>query len=385
MASDDDIEFDFFEDEGATTEAPAPRTLLPRRAGAPGRTRQRLGPPRGAAPLVRLLLLVGFVVFLVLAFALLIQSCASASKHDSYAHYMDSVGKIATQSSANGKSLMTVLTTPGLSVAQIELRLKGIAGQEQQNVTAAANLNPPGPLRDENQHLVEALELRVSGVDGLATTFQKTSKSTDTTTDSVVLAADAERLIASDVVWDDLFMTLARQQLERDNVTGVAVPESHFVASADLLAAPSHFMALILQRVRGVATSGAVTGTHGDQLVSVTAQPGGQVLSPTTLTTVTATTTLAFDVVVQDSGGSQEVQIPVTLTIDRPQGQGGPITKTQSIDVINPGESKTLTFGNLGQVPFASQVTVTVDVASVPGETNVANNSATYQVIFSLP
>ena len=118
-------------------------------------------------------------------------------------------------------------------------------------------------------------------------------------------------------------------------------------------------------------------------LVSVTAQPGGQVLSPTTLTTVTATTTLAFDVVVQDSGGSQEVQIPVTLTIDRPQGQGGPITKTQSIDVINPGESKTLTFGNLGQVPFASQVTV--DVASVPGETNVANNSATYQVIFSLP
>ena len=73
------------------------------------------------------------------------------------------------------------------------------------------------------------------------------------------------------------------------------------------------------------------------------------------------------------------------LTIDRPQGQGGPITKTQSIDVINPGESKTLTFGNLGQVPFASQVTVTVDVASVPGETNVANNSATYQVIFSLP
>jgi hypothetical protein len=28
---------------------------------------------------------------------------------------------------------------------------------------------------------------------------------------------------------------------------------------------------------------------------------------------------------------------------------------------------------------------VTVDVAKVPGEVNVANNHATYQVIFSLP
>lgn len=384
MNREDDIEFDFFEDEAPTTEAPSPRVRLPRRPGVQGRPRQRLGPPRGAAPVMRLLLLVGFVVFLVLVFALLIQSCASASKHDAYAHYMDNVGKIATQSSANGKSLMTVLTTPGLSVAQIDLRLKGIAGQEQQNVNAAVNLNAPGPLRDENQHLVEALQLRVNGVQDLATSFQKTARSTDTTGDSVVLADQAERLIASDVVWDDLFKAFALQQLERDNVTGVAVPESHFVTSTDLLNAPPHFMSLILQRIRGAAT-GVVTGVHGDQLVSVTAQPGGQVLSTTTLTTVTATTTLAFDVVVTDSGSSQEVHVPVTLTIDRPQAQGGPITKTQTIDVINPNESKTLTFSNLGQVPFASQTTITVDVATVPGEVNKLNNTGAYQVIFSLP
>jgi hypothetical protein len=331
---------------------------------------------------MRLLLLVSFVVFLVLVFALLVQSCASASKHDSYTHYMDNVGKIATQSTTNGKSLMTVLTTPGLSVAQIEIRLRGIAGQEQQNVAAAVNLNPPGPLRDENQHLVEALELRVSGVQGLATSFQKTAKSTDTSSDAAVLADQAQRLIASDVVWDDLFKALAVQQLQHDGVTGVAVPESHFVASPDLLSAPSHFMALILERVRGAATS-APTGLHGTNIGVVTAQPGGEVLL-STLTTVTATTTLAFEVTVHNGGDSQEVQIPVTLTI-APAPQGGPITKTQTIDVINPGEDKTLTFSNLGQVPFASQTNVTVDVATVPGETNKSNNSTSYPVIFSLP
>ncbi len=51
--------------------------------------------------------------------------------------------------------------------------------------------------------------------------------------------------------------------------------------------------------------------------MSVKAQPGGQTLIAGTLNTVTATTTLAFDVTVQDSGDFQEVHIPVTLTIDR--------------------------------------------------------------------
>jgi len=44
-----------------------------------------------------------------------------------------------------------------------------------------------------------------------------------------------------------------------------------------------------------------------------------------------------------------------------------------------------VTFTNLGEVPFASQTTVKVDVATVPGEVKKDNNSAQYPVIFSLP
>jgi hypothetical protein len=381
MSAEDDIEFDFFEDEPATSESPSPRVRLPRRRSR--EPREGAGPPRGAAPLLRLLALVVFVVFLVLVFALLIESCSNASRHDAYAKYMDKIGNLAAQSTANGKSLATVLTTPALSVNQIETRLRGIADQEQQNVAAAESLNPPGRLRDENQHVVEALQLRVNGVQGLAATFQKTAKSKDTTKDSALLADQAERLTASDVVWDDLFLALARQQLEHDGVSGVLVPESRFVSSPDLMNARS--MALVLQRIRGAATGGTPTGLHGTNIGSVTAEPGGQVLSSSTLTTVTATTDLAFSVTVHNGGDSQEVQIAVTLTIDRPQAQGGPITKTQKLDVINPGEDKSLVFKNLGQVPFASQTTVKVDVATVPGEVNKTNNSASYPVIFSLP
>jgi hypothetical protein len=375
---DGDIEFDFFDDEPVTRESqPVTRVRQP---AAPRRyDRPPLGPPHGLAPILRLLGLVVVVVVLLLVFVLLVQSCAGSSRRDAYAGYMSRVSAIASASSANGTSVSTVLTTPGLKLADIEAKLGGIAEQERQNVHAAQNLNAPGPLRDENAHLVEALQFRVSGIEGLAATFKSTSRSSDTAADAALLAVQADRLLASDVVWDDLFRAPALSRMTADGITGVRVPESHFISS-DLLTVRS--MSLVLQRIRGASTGGVVTGLHGTDLVSVKALPGGQVLAVGSLNTVTATTDLAFAVTVNDSGNFQEVQIPVTLTIEK---SGGPIVQTQTIQLINPSEQKVVTFTNLGSVPFATQTTVKIDVKPVPGEVNIANNSAQYPVIFSLP
>jgi hypothetical protein len=378
---DDDIEFDFFEDEPATSET-QPRMRLPRRGGSGGNgaPRRSLGPPRGGAPLLRLVGLVVIAVVLVLVFGLLIESCASKSKHDAYASYMADVQKVAAQSTANGKALATALTTPGLSAVQIESKLRGIAEQERQNVRRAQELDPPGRLRVEHAHLVDALGLRVSGLVGLADAFKKTATSTNPD-DAALLAAQANRLLASDIIWEDLFRALALAQLQSDGVSGVNVPDSNVVSNTELVTEKS--MELVLQRIRGASTGGSPTGIHGTNIVSVKAQPGDQTLTSGQLNTVTATTELAFDVTVEDSGESQEVGIPVTLTIE--QGTGKPIVKTAEIDLINPGEQVTVTFDGLGEVRFATQTTLKVDVAPVLGEANKDNNSAQYSVIFSLP
>src|SRR5205823_9600613 len=140
-------------------------------------------------------------------------------------------------------------------------------------------------------------------------------------------------------------------------------------------------MSQVLRRLRGASTGGTPTGLHGTNIVSVKALPDGQELSVTSENTVTATTNLAFAVTIADSGDSQEVQIKVTLTIEK---SGGPIVKTKTIDLINPGDEKTVTFTQLGQVPFAQKTNVKVDVQPVPGEKTTSNNSGTYPVIFSL-
>ena len=47
----------------------------------------------------------------------------------------------------------------------------------------------------------------------------------------------------------------------------------------------------------------------------------------------------------------------------------------------------TVSFGNLKLPPsaFGANATVRVEVGKVPGETNLANNRASYLVFFSLP
>jgi hypothetical protein len=377
---DDDIEFDFFEDEPATTEAQSPsRVRLPRRGGrGSGGMRRPAGPPRGLTPLLRLLALIAIVVAVLVFFGLVIQSCASTSKHDSYKHYFDKVSTIAHSSEEDGTAVASALTTPGAKVNDLVDRLNGIASQERQNVTEAQHLDPPGRLRSENQQLIEALQLRVSGVQGLAATFQQTSGS-KASGDAALLSEQADRLLASDVVWDDLFKDPSTAVLQKQGVSGVAPPDSNFVSNRDF--ATERSMSLVLQRLRGASTGGTPTGAHGTNLVSVKANPGGTPLSSDQENTVVATTDLAFAVTIHDGGDSQEVGIKVTLTIQKPQGA---IVKTKTLDVINPGQDKTITFGDLGQVPFAQKTTLSVDVAAVPHEQTTSNNKATYSVIFSL-
>jgi hypothetical protein len=374
---DDDIEFDFFDDEPKTTEAQSPRVRLPRRGGG-SRARGPVGPARGMTPLLRLGGAVVVLIVLLVIFGLAIQSCAATSKSAADKSYMDDVAKIAHSSQDDGTAVANALTTPGKKASEIASTLSGIAQQEQQNVAQAGRLDPPGPLRPENQQLIEALRLRVSGVQGMAAALTQVSGS-KSTADASVLAAQGDRLLASDVVWSDLFQAPARAKEHAEGVTGAPPPDSKFVENRTLVTESS--MTLLLQRLTGTTTSGGKpTGLHGTNLVSVKANPGDQTLSPSTENTVTATTDLAFVVTIEDSGDSQEVGIKVTLTIQ----QTPAIVRTETIKVINPGQQKSVTFTNLGQVKFAQKEQVNVDVAPVPGEVKTDNNKASYPVIFSL-
>jgi len=378
---DDELEFDFF-DEPATKESQAPsaRTRLPRRGGRGTGMRRPTGPPRGMTPILRLLAAIAALVALFVVFGLLIQSCASTSKHDSYSNYMGDVAKIARGSQEDGAAVANALTSAS-KASSISSTLRGIADQERQNVKQAQSLDPPGPLRPENDQLIEALQLRISGVDNLAKAIEELAPK-KTTGETAILEAQADRLLASDVVWSDLFQGPAKTVMSNEGVKGVVAPDSTFVANRQLFSETS--LNLMLSRLRGASTGGQVSGLHGTNIVGTTAQPGNHTLSTSAENTITATPSLAFAVTVEDSGDAQEVNIVVTMTLKK-DGGGKAIVQTKKISVINPGQKKVVSFTGINTSGyFAVKSHLDIDVKPVAGETRVDNNRASYPVIFSL-
>ena len=378
------LDFDFFEDEPPTQETSRTERLIPRR-GPRGPER----PPRTPTNLTPLLRLIGLIAFAILIIVLLVfwvQSCREAGKEKTYKSYMTKVSDVARASQQVGRGLSQALVGQGLKEAQVEQRIAGLSRQEQLDVQRAREITPPGTLRDEHQALIQALQFRVSGLNGLANALAATANTKDTTRAGAILAAQMQRLLASDVIYEDSFKSPSEAELKRQGVTGTSetggplVPDSNFLQSADIVTPTS--MVTVLSKIRGGTVTPSTGGLRGTNLVSVKVLPQGVELSTSTQTTVVVRTNMTFQVVIEDSGDSQEANIPVTLRIVQ---SGSPdIVKHATIGFISPGEQKTINFTNFTTPSFSKPAVVKVEVQPVDGESKTDNNSADYPVIFSV-
>ncbi len=374
---DSDIEFDFF-DEQETGESP-PSPDRPQSQRAPGGP-----PPRRPSdhahipPTARLIGLIVFGILIVVLLVLWVQSCSGTSKKSSYENYLTSVRHLAVTSNGFGKSLADSIATPGIKAGVLASRLDTLAQQQQDDVRNAKNVKAPAGLAAAQASVVEALQFRVAGLHGLASALRAGAGSTNVASTAVALAARTQRLVAGDVIWEDLFRQPVKQAIAQQHITGLVVPVSRFLPDSGYDS--QTFWTPVVERLNGNGTSGGTSGLVGTELVGTTALPGGKSLDPNNLTTVRASTNLGFVVSVKNSGDVQVVKVQVTITLQQPPK---PITATVTIPLINPGETKTATFKNLPSVNFVTRTMLKVDVQPVTGETHISNNSASYPVIFS--
>ncbi|MCZ7589397.1 MAG: hypothetical protein M5U27_11225 [Gaiella sp.] len=251
--------------------------------------------------------------------------------------------------------------------------------RQQLDVERARDLDPPGPLTPAHAHAVEALGLRVAGLEGMLATFRATKSTDDQAAAGEQLASWGQRLQASDVIWKDLFQGTAQATMAAEGVEGLTAPASVFVENPDLYTARS--MSSIWQRVHGASTGGTPSGLHGSALAYTKVLPQGTQLSTTTETKITTSVDTGFEVGVTNSGEFQEVGVQVKLTIP---AQPTPIVKTGTVDVIDPGETKPVTFKDFPDFPYQENTTVQVSIEPVDGETKTDNNTAEYPVVFAI-
>jgi hypothetical protein len=297
---------------------------------------------------------------------------------------MSQVKKVGDDSQQVGTLLTALLNQAGAKLPAIETGIDGLAARQSQDVAKAEDINPPGALRTEHQAVITALQLRESGLRGLEQAFRQTAKLDNATEAATLLSDQANRFVASDVVWDDLFKDPATAELRQRDVRGVAVPDSNFLADHNLASIAQ--LRPVWKRIHGTTVGISKDARRGNGIVSVTALPEGKELATTdetsTPTLVKASTRLAFKVAVKNSGDVQEVQVPVTLTIKKPDGD--PIVKSSTIASINSGTTVNVTFAVPDStVPIGPSTTITVEVKPVENEANVDNNSFDYPVAFT--
>ena len=367
-----DIEFDFF-DESPTAESESRK-----KDGPPGRRPKlptRPPSPPGGAQLYRLGLLIAGAILLAVILILVVNNCRGDRKQSAYEDYMGDVSGVASESAEIGRQLNNRLTTPGIRLEQLRSDVEGLQEQQDQILRRTEELSPPGPLVEQQEALVETMQFRVNGLAGIARGLQLVAQTEDPQESGANLANQAQRLVASDVVYADAFRAASQSVLEQQDVTNVAVPASVFVQNPEF-GSPAFWT----QSVRRLTQGPEAGGIRGNGIVAVRVQPGGQELVQGEDNTVEQSADLAFDVLVENSGESQETQVQVTLIVR----QDPQIRKELAIDVINPGETKTVTFTGFENLEFSAQTTLQVQVEPVEGERNTNNNTVEYPIIFTL-
>jgi hypothetical protein len=380
-------DLEFFE-EPATQEAPGGRPrrrVRPTRGGGPKGPAQ---PPHGTVALARLAGLVALAIAVVIGLVFWVDSCQGQSRHDEYASYMTDIKPIAQNSAASLSEYQKAVTSPKLTLADLQTKLGLWSRQQQEYYDQALRLVPPAPLQAAHQEVLTTLQLRAIGLAGLANTIAESGGTKLADQVAPQLAKQAQALSASDLVWAQLFKLPATDTLKRLGITNVIAPASQIVTNPELITAHSFGEVYGgLSSSSGSTSGGAVSGNHGSQLVGTTAVSSGQskTLSPSSPTTVDVSADLAFKVTFQNIGDFPERDIVVTLTVNVFSKQVA--TKKQTVTSMASKETKTLSFTNLQLPPsaFGANATVNVVVGKVPGEDLLTNNRASYPVFFSLP
>jgi hypothetical protein len=378
---EDILDFDFFgEDEPTSWDEPSEPPPGPPRDRPPRGPRRRIRPPGNSTPLLRLVALISLAILIVVLLVVWVEGCATDRKRERYSDYMTQVAGVGNRSAKLGQELETTLTTPALKLEDLDAKLNGYVQSAENQVEQAEEIDAPGPLHNAHEGAIEALVYRANGLRGLKTSFQETADAAESTVAGEQLAAHMDRLLASDVIWVDSFKARAEEVVSSEDVVVTPEPPTSEFVTADELTTPES-MAAIWQRIQGAADGGTPAGSHGSGISYVKVLPSGTTLSTDGEEEILVTDQLAFEVGVEDTGDSQEVGIVVTLTIPK---DTGPIVMEKTIPIIEPGEIVPVRFDIGSEIPPFDQVSVKVDVDPVQGETNTANNTYEYPVIFSL-
>ena len=373
----------FDEDDEPPRRQAAARPARPRPSARPPRQgsaadRQTLLIRRGAA-------LVGGILFLLLA-VIALRGCLAAQHEDALQSYNSELGSIIRESDQQvGRPFFELLGSGNESAQDLQTAISGYRVTAEQQLDQAESLDVPDDMAAAQESALIALEFRANGIAGIAERIRPALGDQGEQADQAVagIAGQMQSFLASDVTIQGRVAPLIKSVLDKEEIGGQQIANTERFLQ-DLAWLDEGTVADRLGAQGGGGATGTTDetpapGLHGTGLVSVGA--GGITLQPGAANTLPAATT-DFTVVFANQGENDEFDVRVELRIEPTEGTGGAITARRTVDEIAQGEQAEVTLTLERQPPAGEAVTISVDVAPVPGERTTDNNSQEYTAIF---
>ena len=176
----------------------------------------------------------------MIAAALLVRGCLDARKERAFEDYVQEASSLVAESSQEGEALFELLEDPSdLTAVDVQNTLNGLSVDAERLVERAGAADPPDELADAQGLIVQMLELRRDGLEGISRDIPAALG--DEQRDEAIegIAAEMQSLLASDVIYADqaapaIGETLAREELAAE-VEGL--PDGAFLPGIEWLQA----------------------------------------------------------------------------------------------------------------------------------------------------
>jgi CARDB len=340
-------------------------------ANRAARRQRRPRRPERQQILLRRGLALGGGLLLLILIVLGVKGCLDARAHRALSDYARNVSQIVTETEQTSKSFFGKLSNPGsLSVTEFVTEVNAERSAMDNYAGRVDGLSAPGDMSHAQNALELVYELRSSAMDEIAEQMSTALGDVGAEKATAKIAKEMQTLMGSDVLYAEVVRPEIDGVLESNGIDGSDVPKSVFVPEGTKWLDEATVSAA-LGSVSG-STSTSTSGIHGLGLIG-TSINGTELVAEST-TEVASEGTPEVEVQVQNQGESTENGITVSVTVN------GGNTLQDTIESIAAGETATASIP-LTPVP-KGEVTLEVDVATVPGEQVSENNKATYTVIF---
>jgi hypothetical protein len=337
--------------------------------GARRRQRPQRRPERQQILLRRGLALgAGLIVLILLVLG--VKGCLDARAERALSDYADDVTQIVEETQQTSDTFFGKLADPGaLSVTEFTNEVNADRSAMDNYASRIDGLSAPGDMARAQDALELTYELRSSAMTEIANKVSTALGDAGAAKAMAAIARQMQKLFAADV----LYATIVRPEIDGvladHGIEGSDVPESIFLPDGVKWLEESA-VSSALGAVSGSSGGAATPGVHGLGLLGVSVN--GTELGEEAAT-VSTEETPEVEVEVQNQGDSTENGVDVTVSAGGSELQG-------SIETIAAGETESVSIP-LTPVP-SGEVTLEVEVDTVPGEQVSENNEASYTVIF---